>query len=98
EGLVLDESGGPASPLEQEQMLALARRARERCAPAPRGRLLRFGKLPLLGIGVVVASSAAAAAVAGFPQLVALVTPAAPPAELRPSSSGGAHPFARKQT
>jgi TolA-binding protein len=70
--LALDDRQGPALPIAERRALALVRLARERCAPEPRGKLLRFPKLPLLGIGVVIATSAAAAALGGFPRLLGL--------------------------
>ena len=76
--LVLDERDGPAAPLGDEQALALVRRARAQAlsgrAPRARRRLLRW---PLVGVAVVVASSAAAA-VGGLPQLLGL-SPRKPP-------------------
>ena len=89
--LVLDERDGPAAPIGDEQALALVRRARAQAlsgrAPRARRRLLRW---PLVGVAVVVASSAAAA-VGTFPQLLGLSlpkppvveAPAAPPAPRR---------------
>jgi TolA-binding protein len=70
----LDELDGPALPLGEQRALALVRGARERSAPPVRGKLLRFPKLPLIGIGVVVATSAAAAALGGVPRLLELVS------------------------
>jgi len=98
EQLVLDERAGPALPLDHEQMLGLARRARERGAPTASGKLLRFRKLPLIAVSVVVATSAAAAAVGGFPQLLALVTQTEAPAEVRAGSAQKVHPSAQDPT
>jgi hypothetical protein len=73
--LRLDEGDGPALPIADDAALELVRRARERCEPAPRGRLSRLPKWPLIGIGVVVASSAAAAALGELPAWLARVEP-----------------------
>jgi hypothetical protein len=81
--LALDDADGPALPLDDERALSLVRQARERLAPVPRGRLLRFPKLPLIGVGVVVATSAAAAALGGFPRLAAWVSDIAATSEMR---------------
>jgi TolA-binding protein len=81
--LVLDERPGPALPIAADRALALARLARERALPPPRGRLLRFPKLPLLGVGVVIATSAAAAALGGLPRLLDLVSLRSAPADVR---------------
>jgi tetratricopeptide (TPR) repeat protein len=73
--LRLDEGDGPALPIADDAALELVRRARERCEPAPRARLSRLPKWPLIGIGVVVASSAAAAALGELPAWLARAAP-----------------------
>jgi tetratricopeptide (TPR) repeat protein len=73
--LRLDAGEGPALPIADDAALELVRRARERCEPAPRARLSRLPKWPLIGIGVVVASSAAAAALGELPAWLARVAP-----------------------
>jgi hypothetical protein len=80
--LALDEGDGPALPVDDQRALALVRGARERSLPPVRGKLLRFPKLPLIGIGVVVATSAAAAALGGVPRLLELVSRVQTPAEV----------------
>jgi tetratricopeptide (TPR) repeat protein len=74
--LRLDEGDGPALPLSDDAALELVRRARERCEPAPRATLWRLPRWPLIGIGVVVASSAAAAALGELPAWLAWMAPA----------------------
>jgi hypothetical protein len=69
------DGDGPALPIADDAALELVRRARERCEPAPRARLSRLPKWPLIGIGVVVASSAAAAALGELPAWLASVAP-----------------------
>lgn len=71
----LDEESGPALPIADDAALELVRRARERCQPAPRATLARLPRWPLIGIGVVVASSAAAAALGELPRWLAWVAP-----------------------
>jgi TolA-binding protein len=90
--LVLDERDGPALPLGEQSAQALVRSARERCTPAARGKLFRFPKLPLIGIGVVVATSAAAAALGGVPRLLELVSNAQTPVEVRAPAARDRHP------
>jgi TolA-binding protein len=98
ERLALDDGDGPALPIEPERANALVRRARERCAPGPAlgGRLLRFPKLPLIGIGVVVATSAAAAALGGFPRLLGLAAKVEVPADVREGPAHENHRSAKK--
>ena len=83
--LTLDERDGPAAPIGDEQALALVRRARAQAlnGRAPRARR-RMPRWSLVGVGVVVASSAAAA-VGTFPQLIGLSPPKAPVVE-RPAA------------
>jgi TolA-binding protein len=78
--LRLDEGDGPALPIADDAALELVRRARERCEPAPRAKLSRLPRWPLIGVGVVVASSAAAAALGELPAWLAWVAPAETPA------------------
>jgi TolA-binding protein len=95
--LVLDERAGPALPIAAERALALTRLARERALPAPRGRLLRFPKLPLLGVGVVIATSAAAAALGGLPRLLELASLRAAPADVREAPARAPRATPREQ-
>ena len=88
--LALDERDGPALPISDGAALELVRRARERCGPAPRTRRVRVPKWPLIGIGVVVASSAAAAALGELPRLLAWVAPSEAPAPSIPARASNA--------
>ena len=59
----LDGGAGPALSLdENEARLLVARVLERRVAMAPKGRLLRWRRVPTLAVGIVVASTAAAAA------------------------------------
>lgn len=71
----LDEGDGPALPIADDAALELVRRARESCEPAPRAKLSRLPRWPLIGVGVVVASSAAAAALGELPGWLARTAP-----------------------
>jgi TolA-binding protein len=95
--LVLDERAGPALPIAAERALALARLAAERALPAPRGKLLRFPKLPLLGVGVVIATSAAAAALGGLPHLLDLASLRAAPTDVGEAPPTRATPAAPRK-
>jgi len=88
--LALDEGDGPALPIDRDAALDLVRRARERCGPAPRSKLVRLPKWPLIGIGVVVASSAAAAALGELPRLIAWVAPSEAPPTTAPAGVSSA--------